>query len=157
MSSEAKAEKVADRGAAAVIRYDRSGWEESLRDAAGPRGLAMAFDAVGGDIYRGAFAALGDHAELVFYGAASGDLVGLPPELVFPCVARCQAVRGFGLPGFLQNDAHVLRRATTALFDARRTGTLSGLDLTVYPLEEAAAAHRAVEQRRSTGKVLLKV
>ncbi|MEM1417007.1 MAG: zinc-binding dehydrogenase [Myxococcota bacterium] len=156
VSSEPKAEMVAARGAVA-LRYDQAGWEERLQKAAGPRGLALAFDASGGDIYRGAFAALGDHAELVFYGAASGELVGLPPELVFQCVARCQAVRGFGLTGFLDHDASALRRATTALFEARRTGTLSDLDLRVYPLEEAAAAHRAVEERRTTGKVLLKV
>ena len=157
VSTELKAERVLKCGAAAAIRYDLEGWEGRLREAAGPAGLAMALDASGGDIYRGAFAALGDHAELVFYGAASGDLVGLPPELVFPCVVRCQAVRGFGLPGFLRRGPEMLRSATAALFDAHRSGTLSGLDVTVYPLEGAADAHRAVETRQSTGKVLLKI
>ena len=123
----------------------------------GPRGLAAAFDSVGGAIYRGAFAALGNHGQMVVYGAASGELVGLPPELVFPAIIRCQSVRGNGLPAFLAKGPSTLHDATVAMFEAFREGEINAPETRVYAFGDAAQAHADVEARMTMGKVVLKV
>ena len=157
VSSETKAQNVLALGADHAIRYDLAGWEDKLLELAGPRGLAGAFDSVGSEIYRGAFAALGDHGQMIVFGAASGEPVGVPPELVFPLLIRCQSVRGNGLPGFLAQTPTALRDATAAMFSAHREGAISTLGLQVYGFDEAPRAHSDVEARKSMGKVVLRV
>lgn len=157
VSSESKAQSVIALGADHAVRYDREGWENELVELAGPRGLAGAFDSVGGAMYRGAFAALGDHGQMIVFGAASGELVGLPPELVFPAVIRGQAVRGNGLVAFLAQDPNALRDATAAMFSAHRQGAIPTLGLQVYDFEDAPRAHADVEARATMGKVVFKV
>ena len=157
VSSETKAQNVLALGADHAIRYDQDNWEKELLELAGPEGLAGAFDSVGGAIYRGAFAALGNQGQMVVFGAASGELVGLPPELVFPSVIRCLSVRGNGLPGFLAQAPTALRDATAALFSAHREGVIPTLGLQVYGFDEATRAHADVEARTTMGKVVFKV
>ena len=158
VSSAEKADLARRLGADDVIRYDQMGWQTKLLEAAPqPDGLAAALDSVGGDIYRGAFASLGDHAEIVFFGAASGEPVGMPPELAFPAIIRCQAARGFGLIGYYGQETRILSDTVNGLFSARLSGEIGTLETMVFPFADAADAHRAVEGRRSTGKVILEV
>ncbi|MEL6347770.1 MAG: zinc-binding dehydrogenase [Myxococcota bacterium] len=157
VSSAEKANLVVSLGASHAIRYDQEGWQTELLARAGEPGLAYVFDSVGGDIYRGAHAALGSFGQLIFFGAASGDLVGLPPEQVFPAVIHCHTIRGFGLPGHLAQDPLAFERATHGLFTAHSEGVLSDLRTHVYPLADVAVAHESVEQRRSSGKILFEV
>ena len=157
VSSREKADFVVSLGASHAVRYDREGWQAELVAQVGEPGLAVVFDSVGGDIYRGAYAALGSFGRLIFFGAASGDLVGLPPEQVFQAVIGCHTVRGFGLPGYLSRDPLAFERATHGLFSAHVEGILNELRTQVYALADAAAAHESVEQRRSSGKILFAV
>ncbi|MEM9065031.1 MAG: zinc-binding dehydrogenase [Planctomycetota bacterium] len=156
VSSDEKELLARELGSIDVIRYDRIGWENELQSLVGPSGgLAAALDSVGGDIYRGAFAALGNNAEIVFYGVASGEPVGMPAELAFNAIVRCQAARGFGLIGYFNNDPAILRHTIESMFEAASSGAFGSIRTTEFSFEEAATAHRAVEERRTTGKVLL--
>ena len=157
VSSAEKASVARSLSAAEVVRYDQPGWEAKLSEVVGEAGLGAAVDAAGGDVHRGAFAALGSHAELVFYGATSGDLVGLPPEAVFPAVVRCQAVRGFCLPGYAESAPDAIATAVEALFAAYLGGTLAPPQITEFALEDVAQAQDSLESRRSAGKIVLKV
>ena len=155
VSSEEKAALVEQLGADHVIRYDQEGWEKKLTEIAGEHALAAALDAVGGPINRGALAALGNHGELVFYGGASGDLVGLPPEMVFPFVIGCKAVRGFGLIGYYASGQDVLEQTINGLFESRISGAVGQVASTIYPATQASDAQRSLESRASKGKILL--
>ncbi|MEO0543262.1 MAG: zinc-binding dehydrogenase [Pseudomonadota bacterium] len=155
VSSAEKAALVASLGADHTVRYDQTGWEETLKGLAGEQGLAAALDSVGGAPNRGALAALGNHGELVFFGGASGDLVGLPTELVFPFVAGCKSVRGFGLVGYYMSGPDVLNKTIQGLFDAKLTGTISSITTTTFPAADVAEAHRQLESRQSQGKLQL--
>ena len=155
VSSAEKASLVASLGADHTVRYDQTGWEETLKGLAGELGLAAALDSVGGAPNRGALAALGNHGELVFFGGASGDLVGLPPELVFPFVATCKSVRGFGLVGYYMSGPDVLHKTIQGLFDTKLAGAISSIKTTTFAAADVAEAHRQLESRQSHGKLQL--
>ena len=155
VSSGEKAQFVEALGASYVVRYDQEGWERKLQGIAGERGLAVAFDAIGGTVNRGALSALGDYGELVFYGGASGDLVGLPSEMVFPFVIGCKALRGFCLPGYYGSAEGVLSLTVNGLFERRLADMITHSASTIYPAAEVAEAHRSLESRASQGKLVL--
>ena len=155
VSSAEKATLAVSLGADHAVRYDQTGWEETLKSMAGERGLAAALDSVGGAPNRGALATLGDHGELVFFGGASGDLVGLPPEFVFPFVAGCKSVRGFGLIGYYMSGPDVLAKTVQGLFDAKLAGAISNIATTTFSAGDVAKAHRQLESRQSHGKLQL--
>ncbi len=155
VSSEKKAAYASSLGADHTIRYDRDGWEDTLQTLTGDAGLAAALDSVGGTPYRGALAALGNHGELIFFGGASGDLVGLSPELVFPFVIGCKSVRGFGLVGYYLSGPNVLNKTIRDLFDHRLSGAITHVATTIFPATEVAKAHRTIENRQSQGKLQL--
>ena len=155
VSSDEKAAYASSLGADHTIRYDQDGWEDTLKALTGDAGLAAALDSVGGAPYRGALAVLGNHGELVFFGGASGDLVGLSPEWVFPFVIGCKSVRGFGLVGYYLSDSNVLAETIQGLFDLRLSGVIAHVATTTFPATEVAEAHRSIENRQSQGKLQL--
>ena len=63
---------------------------------------------------------------------------------------------GFNANGW-QRDRAWLTSAATRLFDWVRTGSLTVVHGGIWALEQAADAHRALESRATTGKVLLEV
>jgi NADPH:quinone reductase len=66
---------------------------------------------------------------------------------------RNQVIRGFALLPLL--NAVTLHKDLFKLFDLARTGTLKVLIGGRYPLEQSGEAHRALENRLTTGKVVL--
>jgi hypothetical protein len=52
-------------------------------------------------------------------------------------------------------DRDSLERAAAAVFSALRTGVFGDVPVRTYPLSRAAAAHADLEQRRTTGPVVL--
>src|ERR1700751_2759637 len=88
-------------------------------------------------------------------------------ELVFAALNRCQltardletmfnqnqSIRGFALLPLL--DAVTLHDELSRLFDLARAGSLKVLIGGSYPLKQVAEAHRALENRLTTGKVVL--
>ena len=101
--------------------------------------------------------------------SADGCLGILAPrgELIFAALNRCQltardlesifnqnqSIRGFALLPLL--DAVTLRDELFRLFDLAQAGSLKVLIGGRYPLEQAAEAHRALEKRLTTGKIVL--
>jgi len=64
-----------------------------------------------------------------------------------------QSIRGFALLPLL--DRVTLNEELARLFDLAQAGTLKVLIGGSYPLEQVAEAHRALENRLTTGKVVL--
>lgn len=155
IGSSEKTAFVEKLGADYVVRYDQEGWEGKLSELMDANDLGVVFDAIGGSVHRGGLAALGNHGELVFYGGTSGDLVGLPPQMVFPFVIGCKAVRGFGLIGYYSNGQDILARTINGLFDSRLSGVIAHVATTIYPVDLVSEAHRSLESRASKGKLIL--
>ena len=139
----AKAEVVRSLGAPAVD-VSTAGWEDEVA-ALLPGGPTLVFDGVGGEVARSLHAMLRPEGVLVTYTGAS------PAD--FPAGAEVRPVLGPALtarPGGLRSlEEESLARAA----DGSRVPVVG----TRFALADAADAHRALEARRTTGKVVLVV
>jgi NADPH2:quinone reductase len=149
-SSEEKANRVLDMGADLAIRSDG---EEPLLDqiTAGMEGRKanLVIDMVGGDLLLAMLRQLEPGGRAVIYGVAGGT-----PAKVNTGALLKNGISVTGLwlghPGSI-----ALREVVGQLFELHLAGNLEPTLGPVFPLAEAAAAHRAVEARTGVGKVTL--
>src|SRR5262249_54295930 len=122
-------------------------WAAVVGSVAGE--VDVVFDGVGGSIGRTAFELLRPGGRFSTFGMASGAFVQLPEDGAR--ARRITVVRGArATPDELRD----LARAALAEAAAGRLRPLIGQ---TFPLARAAAAHRAIEQRGTVGKTLLRV
>ncbi|WP_216900298.1 zinc-binding dehydrogenase [Nocardia alni] len=138
-------------GADHVLDYTATGWSQQVRELTDGRGADLALDAVGGEIAEQTLATIADGGRIGFYGYASGAW----PTVDMNAVAR----RGLTVSGPLgivirKSDAQQRDDSMQALAAAAR-GELTPRIHARFPLEQAAQAHRELEQRRSVGAVIL--
>lgn len=146
---EAKTAHARELGASIAVDYRVAGWPRRLDATLHGRGVDVVFDGVGGDVSAPLAARLRRGGRYVPHGAASGrwgtvgadDLAGRGVEIV-PL-----------------SSVAATREETFALVDdALHLAASGALRLTigqVRALEEAAAAHAAMEARSTIGKTLL--
>ncbi len=155
-SSEDKLALARSLGADVAIDYTREDFAERVQAHArehGQGGVDVILEAVGGEVFEKSLRCLAPFGRLVTFGAASGQLPELSPVRL---MRRCQEVIGFYLPPVLMRpDLLVpsLRDLTAYL----ASGTLRLIVGQTLPLEQAAEAHRRLEARQTTGKVVLVV
>lgn len=152
-SSEGKLDFARSLGADAGVDYTRPEWVDEARAASDGAGPDIIYEFAGGDITKGCFAALARGGELVVYGALNiqGFQFGVP-DLV-SLIFKNQSLTGFALPTLLTADS--LTAGLTELFELAVRGNLKVKIGGIYPLEGAAEAHRALEGRGTTGKLVL--
>jgi len=151
-STEEKAALVRSAGADAVIRYDEEDFAERTRALTGGRGVDVVYDSVGASTFEGSLASLRPRGLLCLFGQSSGVV---PPF-------DLNRLNGMGslfvtrpsLAHYTADRAELELRAG-AVLGAVAAGGLSVRIGERFPLVEAAEAHRALEGRRTTGKVLL--
>ncbi|MEJ2578299.1 MAG: zinc-binding dehydrogenase [Kineosporiaceae bacterium] len=122
-----------------------------LREANGGHGVDLVLEMVGGPVFDGSLLALAPFGRVVSYGQASR----VPPAPVDPAalMAGSRTVSGFWLPQALRRDG--LQPAMEELLSLVRAGRLEVVEGGRYPLPEAAAAHRDLRSRATTGKLVL--
>ena len=111
----------------------------------------VAYDAVGRDTIERSIRCLRRRGTVINYGGASGLVDTISP------LALAEAGSVFFTRPHLADyipDAEAIRMRTDDLFQAWRDGLHVGIDR-VLPLENAAQAHRILEGRGTTGKLLL--
>jgi NADPH2:quinone reductase len=152
-SSARKLDFVRSLGAEAGVDYTRSDWVEQARAASGGVGPDIIYESAGGDVTKGCLEALAPLGELVIYGALNiqGFQFGVPELL--GVIFKNQSLTGFALPTLLTQDG--LKSGLAELFDLTVRGALKVTIGGTYPLERAAEAHRALEGRGTTGKLVL--
>jgi NADPH2:quinone reductase len=138
-----------DVGADAVVDYSEPGWPARVRAVTGGIGADVVFDGVGGRIGREAFDATATGGRFSIHGVASGALTVIDNEL-----ARQRQVTVIGIEQLQRFGAGASARVHRMLADAADGGIRPVIGQT-YPLEEAAAAHAAMEARQVLGKTLL--
>jgi NADPH2:quinone reductase len=150
--SAEKAALVRAAGADTVVRYDETDFVAAAREASGGRGVDVVYDGVGASTFDGSLACLRPRGLLVLFGQASGPV---PPfDLQRLNAGGSLVVTRPSLAHFVATRDELLLRANAVLDAIARRA----LDVRIgarFPLAEAAAAHRALEGRASTGKVLL--
>ena len=152
VSTEEKAALAREAGAAEVILYTREEFVPAVRRLTGGAGVRVAYDSVGRTTFLGSLDCLAPRGMLVLYGQSSGPVEPFDPQLL--------AQRGSlfltrpTLAHYTAGRAELLERAGEVLGDVA-DGALQVRIGREFPLAQAADAHRELEGRRTTGKVLL--
>jgi NADPH2:quinone reductase len=151
-SSDEKEKHAREAGAEHVIRYDRQDFVEEARQRTDGRGCDVVYDSVGQATFEGSLRALRPRGLLALFGQSSGPV---PPfDLGRLNGLGSLFVTRPSLAHYTADRAELELRAGTVLA-AVADGSLSVRVGARYPLSEADEAHRALEGRRTTGKVLL--
>lgn len=152
--STAEKERLArEAGAAEVIRYTERDFLEETRRLTGGRGVDVVYDSVGATTWEKSLACLRRRGTLALFGQASGKV---PP--VDPLALMKQGsvfMTRTNLADYTATREELLERAG-AVLGAVASGALRLRICAELPLERAAEAHRMLEGRETTGKVLLR-
>jgi NADPH2:quinone reductase len=150
--SAEKAALAREAGAEVVIRYDEEDLADAARAATGGVGVERVYDGVGRATFDRSLAALRPRGLLVSFGQASGPV---PPfDLQRLNAGGSLVVTRPSLAHFVATRAELEERAG-AVLGAVADGRLAVRIGARFPLERASDAHRALEGRATTGKVLL--
>jgi NADPH2:quinone reductase len=151
VSTPEKAELSRAAGADEVLLgYD--GFTDRVRELTDGVGVAAVYDGVGKDTFDGSLASIRRRGMMVLYGGSSGQV---PPfDLQRLNRSGSLSVTRPTLGDFVVTRGELLSRCAD-LFALIAQGKLDVRVGATYPLAEAGRAHRDLEGRRSTGKLLL--
>ena len=150
-STAEKESLVRAAGAQHVIRYSETDFAPEVQRITEGRGVDVVYDSVGRSTFDGSLASLRPRGLLVMFGQASGPVPSFE-------IARLSAGSFFLTRPSLAHysaDREERELRARAVFDAIRAGTLEIRIDREFPLSDAAEAHRALEGRATTGKLLL--
>jgi NADPH2:quinone reductase len=152
VSTEPKAELARKAGADEVILYTKDDFLEEVKRLTDGAGVNAVYDAVGQATFLKSLECLARRGMLVSYGQASGKIDPIDPAIL--------GVKGslyLTRPSLFHYvaDRESLERRASEVFDWITAGQLRLHIGETLPLAEAAEAHRRLEARKTTGKVLL--
>lgn len=152
VSTEAKAALAREAGCDHVVVTSRESFVARVKEITGGAGVRVVYDAVGKDTFDGSLDCLAPLGLMVSYGNASGPV---PP--VSPLVLAQKGSLFLTRPTLMTYTAQREDLLATAadLFAVLRSGAVKVRIDATYPLGEAAAAHTALEARRTTGSTVL--
>ena len=151
-STEEKAKLARDAGADEIILYTQTDFEAETRRSTAAKGVDVVYDSVGKTTFEKGLNILRPRGYMVLFGGSSGavppfDLIQLTQKgslyVTRPTLVHYIATR------------EELERRSAAVFGMIAAGKLKLRVEHTYPLKDAARAHRDLEGRKTTGKLLL--
>jgi NADPH2:quinone reductase len=139
-------------GCAHVIDYRKEDVAKRVRELTGGAGVPVVYDGVGKDTFQASLDSLAPRGMLVSFGNASG-----PVPAFEPAILASKGSLYLTRPSLMAYVAtrQELVESATALFDVVGRGIVKIEINQTYPLQEAAQAHRDLEQRKTTGSTIL--
>lgn len=151
VSTPTKAALAKEAGADFVINYTEQDFAKETMEITGGAGVEVVYDSVGKTTFDGSVSCLKQRGYMVLFGQASGPV---PPVPVAVLNAKSLFLTRPGLAAYTQTREELEQRAGDIL------GWVNSGDLKLrihdrFPLENTAEAHRQLEGRLTTGKLLL--
>jgi NADPH:quinone reductase len=151
VSTEQKAKIAREAGADEVILYTRQDFAAETKRLTDGRGADLILDGVGKTTFPGDLDAVAIRRHIVLYGSSSGPADPFPPNSL---QAKALTVSGGTMAHFMATREDLLKRANDVLRGVAE-GWLKLRIERVLPLAQAAEAHRLLEGRQTTGKLVL--
>jgi NADPH2:quinone reductase len=152
VSTDEKAKLAREAGADEVILYTQSDFEVETKRLTGGKGVDVVYDSVGKTTFEKGLNVLRPRGMMVLFGGSSG---AVPP---FDLIALSQKgslyVNRPTLVNYIATREELMARSG-AVFGMIAAGKLKLRIAHTYPLAEAQQAHRDLEGRKTTGKLLL--
>ena len=153
VSTEEKGAVAGEAGVDHVILYTKQDFVSETKRLTGGRGADLILDGVAKTTFLGDLEAAAIKGHVVIFGAASGPADPIAPNSL---MAKSITLSGGSLPNFTATREDLLRRSKDVLNGIKQGWLKLRIDH-VIPLAEAEKAHRLLEGRQSTGKIVLKV
>ena len=166
--NDAKLEQIRALGAEAAVNYRRADFEARLREAAGPAGLDVVVEVVGGEVFRAVWPVLAPFGRVVVAGFASLALRkwnplswlrtwrDLPKADIRSLAPASAGLMGTHI-GYLLDDPPRLARVWGELTAFTAAHGIRPVVGATFSLDEMPEAHRLMESRRSVGKIVVRV
>jgi NADPH2:quinone reductase len=152
VSTDEKAKLASEAGADEIIFYTKSDFEAETKRLTNGQGVHVVFDSVGKTTFEKGLNVLRPRGMMVLFGGSSG---AVPP---FDLIALAQKgslyVTRPTLVNYIATREELMSRSG-AVFAMISSGKLKLRIAHTYPLAEAQRAHRDLEGRKTTGKLLL--
>jgi NADPH2:quinone reductase len=136
----------------AVLRED---FVQAVQEATGGKGIDIVLDSVGEPARNQSLSLLAPFGRLVVFGNAGGQ-----PDISFTSMgllAGSKAIMGYSITGLTQLAPQLVAETARKVLPLIANGKVR-IDITnILPLEQAAEAHRLMENRAATGKLLLRL
>lgn len=152
VSTDAKAALAREAGCDHVVVTSREDFVARVKEITGGAGVRVVYDGVGKDTFAGSLDCLAPLGLMVTFGNASG-----PVPAISPLVLSQKGSLFLTRPTLMAYTARREDLLSTAadLFAVIRSGAVKVRIEATWPLREAAAAHEAIESRRTTGSTVL--
>lgn len=152
VGSQEKAALSEEAGADVVVVYTETDFKEAIEKEFGANSIDVVYDGVGATTFERGLDVLRPRGMMVSFGNASG-----PPPEISPLILSRKGSLFLTRPTmahYTQTKDELMGRVSS-LFDLVRAGMLTVRIGERFPLADAADAHRALQGRGTTGKVLL--
>jgi NADPH2:quinone reductase len=152
VSTEAKAALASEAGADHVILYSQTDFLAEVKKLTDGRGVHVVYDSVGQSTFNKSLECLRPRGYLVLFGQSSGPVPSIDPAIL--------AAKGSlfltrpSLAHYTMDRAELLQRSED-LFNWTKSGQLKLRVENIIPMRDAAEAHRQLEARKTSGKVIL--
>ncbi|WP_433466597.1 zinc-binding dehydrogenase [Spirillospora sp. CA-128828] len=144
-----KLDLIRELGAEAAVDYSEPAWTKRVLEVTSGAGPDVVFDGVGGQIGRAAFGVTARGGRFSVHGASSGEVT-----LIDSAEARLKGVDVIGIEQLFDFGPNVVPWAERMMSQAA-AGLVRPVIGQTFPLERAADAHAAIENRTAVGKTLL--
>jgi NADPH2:quinone reductase len=151
-SSAEKLEVARSRGADHLIDYAKEDIRERVKQLTG--GVDVVYDPVGGEASRAALRCLNFEGRLITLGFASGDIPQIAANYLL--VKNISAI-GYSFSSYRFEQPAVMRRTLEEICRWYTDGKLKPHISFTFPLDRTKDALKALIERKSTGKVIIKV
>ena len=153
VSTEEKAQLITGRGADHAIVYTQTDFVKEVKQLSNGKGVDVVYDSVGSTTFHNSLDCLRPRGMMVSFGQSSGPVGQIDP-LILSQKGSLYLTRP-SLANYISDPAE-LRWRSSDLFEWIGTGRLDVHIGKTYPLRDAAQAHRDLESRRTTGKLIVK-
>jgi NADPH:quinone reductase len=152
-SSAEKIARVEQLGLQHAINYKQHDYEEVVKNLTHGEGVDSVFEMLGGEHTAKSLRCLRDFGRVIQYGTATGKQPQLDVRAMY---AKSASVQGLWLT-YLSQKAEIMEPAWKQLSAWIGEGKLSPQIGHVFPMSEAAAAYKLLEDGKNFGKVVLKI
>jgi len=139
-------------GADELINYSETNWSEKVKEVTDGRGVDLILCGTGGHILQNSFSCLAPFGRLVIFGDSVGSTTIEESFSLF--ALRSNILQVFGLAPYF-GIPELMQEAYQYLFSQAATGKLKIHIGQTFSLNDAAVAHRKMENRQTTGKTVL--
>jgi NADPH:quinone reductase len=149
--TEAKREYTRTIGADFAVDYEKPDWPKAVLEYTDGRGVDVLLESIGGDIFEQNFECLAPFGRYIIFGSTRGPGKPFEPRRL---MSKCQSMAGIYLPVFVQKP-DLIRQGLEFLVEHALAGRLKAKVAETMSLSKTAEAHRALEERRVTGIIVL--